>query len=83
MLFHPLVHLGLLAWYFIMKSSRGNRAAAMAMCAIGIAVAAADLIMLPGSELPKGRVMLGAVIDAGLAFLFFIRLVEAHRRPPN
>lgn len=81
---HPLVHLALLAWYFLAKASLGRRRLALAMCAAGIAVAAADLVMLEAgvAGLPPGRVFLAAVIDGGLALLFAWRFVEALRREP-
>ena len=82
MLLHPIVHLALLAWYFLMKAVRDKRRLALVMCAIGILAAAADLVLMMSgyAGLPRGRVFLGIVIDMGLVLLFAWRWAEAARK---
>lgn len=73
-------HLALICWYFFVKSriGRSSPAAIRAMCASGIAVAAAHAVLMAFGAAPTlGQGLLGFVIDAGLVVLFRVRWSEA------
>jgi len=80
---HVAVHVALIASYFFVKGRIGRSAprTIAALCAFALAVALLDAVAMPlNVAMPRGRVMLGLIIDVGLAFVFCGMWAEARGR---